>query len=1045
MPFLKMFQSGNVCKPLPTMDTAQRARYELFRKLLGHNKTALTAIADLEQLYYNNRPFTLQLVERKIGSLLAETEKIVSSLAGMSFHKYEVLSGILSSIRRSIQHELAGDETLPTAPFILTLAAIDKSQAKITGAKAANLAHMGNRLSIPTPRGFAVTTSAYWYFIKDTGLIAEIDEYLAAMVADDPASLEKTGDHIRKRIMETPLPMAILRAIEEAMTGLAVDSTPTLTLAVRSSAVGEDGEISFAGQYTSVLNVLPSGLAEAYKEVVASKYSAAALSYRLHHGLDDLDTPMAVLIIEMIQPRLSGVLYTADPLSGDHHTIRVSSVAGLGDDLVGGHVSPRESYLLDKKSFSILPGVSTTTTANAIDTSFLKELWAVALRLEKDFQRPLDIEWAVDRNNRLFLLQVRPLLISETDEEETLPTVDYPDHEALIEDGKCAAPGIATGQVVLYITGTPASIADQMGPDTILVSRTASTLLTPWVGKVRGIITDIGGTASHLASVAREFGVPALFDTRIATSILKSGEIVTLWASNNKVYKGNIKELTAGIRPAKRPIFASPAHLRMQRLLDFISPLTLTDATSALFSEENCRTIHDIIRYCHELSVRTMFQFGETTDRARNAVHLKVPVPIQLFALDLGGGLRPGLTTCDEINAHEVISVPFSALWRGLSHPGINWSSAIGVDTHNFMALLAGGVLPQQGQLGGASYTLVSDDYMNLSIRFGYHFATIDALCTDDPDINYAALHFTGGAGEYFGKSLRIQYIAGVLNRIGFVTVQKGDLLEASLTRLDRPAMETALDQLGRLLASTRLLDVALKNESQIDNLTESFFQGKYDFLEPEQKDAPEAFYLVTGSWRQDVPGREPGILQDGSHFTSRLSTGINQSLGRFLGQRRYIEILDNIEAYHYFPLAIAKKSKMAKGSAQVAVKPLSGVIDQAGGLAFAIRDWANYFVFRINALENNAILFEFKNGKRLERAGVDALVTTGQWHILGVELHGSTIKVMLDDQQLFTYEADRDLKGYIGLWTKADSVTLFKQLNFQRGTLKDISNLSGV
>ncbi len=1034
MPFLKMFQSGNVCKPLPTMDTAQRARYELFRKLLGHNKTALTAIADLEQLYYNNRPFTLQLVERKIGSLLAETEKIVSSLAGMSSEKYQVLSSVLSSIRRSIQHELAGDESLPTAPFILPLAAISKNQAKITGAKAANLAHMGNHLAIPTPRGFAVTTSAYWYFVKDTGLIAEIDEYLAVMVADDPASLEKTGDHIRKRIMATPLPLAILRELEKAMVELAVDSPPELALAVRSSAVGEDGEISFAGQYTSVLNVRPAGLAEAYKEVVASKYSAAALSYRLHHGLDDLDTPMAVLIIEMIQPRLSGVLYTADPLSGDHHTIRVSSVEGLGDDLVGGQVSPRESYLLDKESFRILPdaGMPTAVTPTATDTSFLKELWAVALHLEKDFQRPLDIEWAVDQKGRLFLLQVRPLLVSETDEEEPIPAVDYPDHQVIIEGGKCAAPGIATGRIVLYTTGTPATIADQMGPDAILVSRTASTLLTPWIGKVRGIITDIGGTASHLASVAREFGVPALFDTQTATSNLKSGEIVTLWASNKKVYHGNVLELTAGIRPTKRPIVASPAHLRMQRLLDFISPLTLTDAASALFSQENCRTLHDIIRYCHELSVRTMFQFGETTNRERNAVQLKVTIPIQLFALDLGGGLRPGLTTCNEINAHEVVSVPFCALWRGLSHPGISWSSSIGVGAHNFMALLAGGIQPQHGSLGGASYTLVSDDYMNLSIRFGYHFATIDALCTDDPDMNYAALHFTGGAGEYFGKSLRIQYIAGVLNRLGFVTVQKGDLLEASLTRLDRPAMETALDQLGRLLASTRLLDVALKNESQVEILTESFFQGKYNFLEPDQKDAPDAYYLVTGLWRQDVPGMEAGILQDGSHFTSRLSTGINQSLGRILGQRRYIEILDNIEAYHYFPLAIAKKSKMAKGTARVAVKPVSGVIDQAGGLAFAIRDWANYFVFRINALENNAVLFEFKNGKRLERAGVEALVTTGHWHTLGVEIHDSSIKAMLEGQQLFEYEADRDLLGYIGLWTKADSVTLFKQLVVQ-------------
>ena len=1031
MPFLKMFQSGNACKPLPTMDAEQKSRYEHFRKLLGHNRTALTMMADLEQLYYNNRPFTLQFVERNIGSLLSEIEGLIASLSNMSAKNYQGLSGVLNNIRRSIQQELAGDESSLSAPLVLPLDRIKKEHIKLTGAKAANLAHMRGELAMPTPQGFSVTTSAYWYFMKETGLIAEIDELLANMTADDPASQEATGSLIRKRIMEKPLPAAILKAIEDAANELTTERPTDLLLAVRSSAIGEDGEVSFAGQYTSVLNVPPAGLAEAYKQVVASKYSASALSYRLHHGLDDLDTPMAVLIIEMVQPRLSGVLYTADPLNGDLHTIRVSAVEGLGEDLVGGGISPQHSYRLSKESFRVLTATdaSTSSTPSLTDTSFLKELRHCALRLEEHFKRPLDMEWAVDESNRLFLLQVRPLLVTETIEEESSLTVDYPDHPLLIESGKCAASGIATGQILLWKSGDSEEIAGRIGPDTILVTRTASTTITPWVGKVKGIITDIGSAASHLASVAREFGVPALFDTQIATTILKNGEAVTLWASNTKVYKGNVQELTAAMRPAKRPIFASPAHLRMQRLLDLISPLNLTDASSADFKQDNCRTIHDLIRFCHEYSVREMFRFGESTDRERNAVQLKVNIPIKLFALDLGGGLRQGLTTCNEINAHDVESLPFRALWRGLSHPGINWSSSVTIGAHNFMSLMAGGSLPQQGQLGGASYTVISNDYMNLSIRFGFHFATVDVLCSDDAELNYAALHFAGGAGAYSGKSLRIQYLASVLSRLGFDTALKGELIEASVTRLDRPAMEEVLDQLGRLLGSTRLLDMAIRNAQQIESLTEAFFQGRYDFLAPEQKDAPENFYLIIGDWQKNPPGMEPGIVQDGSHFSSPLSASINQTIGRFLGQRRYIEILDNIEAYHYFPLAIAKESNMTKGSAQVMVKPLSGIIDQAGGLAFAIRDWANYFVFRVNALENNAVLFQFHNNKRLQRLEIETPIESGSWYTLRIETIDKVVRAYLDDLQVLEYEADRDLGGYVGLWTKADSVTLFNDL----------------
>jgi len=988
-------------------------------------------MADLEQLYYNNKPFTLQFVERQIGSLLSETEGLIASLSGMSAKKYQDLSGVLNSIRRAIQVELAGDESYTSGTFVLPLDRIKKDQAKITGAKAANLAHMRCELAMPTPQGFAVTTSAYWYFMKETGLIAEIDEWLANMAADDPSSLETTGSLIRKRIMETPLPSAILKAIEEAIEALKVENPGELLLAVRSSAVGEDGEVSFAGQYTSVLNIPPSGLADAYKQVVAGKYSASALSYRLHHGLDDLDTPMAVLIIEMVQPRLSGVLYTADPLSGDLQTIRVSTVEGLGEGLVGGEISPRHSYRLSKESFSILtengPGISDTPSST--DTAFLKELRHCALRLEEHFQRPLDMEWAVDKSNHLFLLQVRPLLVTDTVEEEVPTATDFPGHPLLIENGKCAASGIATGKVLLWKNDGSEEIAGRLGPDSILVTRTASTMITPWIGKVKGVITDIGSTAGHLASVAREFGVPALFDTQIATTTLTNGETVTLWASNKKVYKGAVQELTAGIRPTKRPIFASPAHLRMQRLLDLISPLNLTDASSSDFRLENCRTIHDIIRFCHEYSVREMFRFGESTDRQRNAVLLKTTLPLLLFALDLGGGLRQGLTTCDEINVHEIVSAPFRALWKGLSHPGINWTSSVAVGAHNFLSLMAGGMLPHEGQLGGASYTVISDDYMNLNIRFGFHFATVDVLCSEDAELNYAALHFTGGAGAYFGKSLRIQYIANVLSRLGFYTVLKGDLIEASLTHLARPAMEEALDQLGRLLGSTRLLDMAIQNADQVDLLTEKFFRGKYDFLEPERKDAPEAFYLITGDWKKDPPNMGPGILQDGSHFSSQISSSINQTISRFVGQKRYIEYLDNIEAYHYFPLAISKERRVEEGVVQVSVKPLSGVIDQAGGLAFAIRDWANYFVFRINALENNAVLFEFKNNKRFQCSEIETPIASGSWYTLRIETIGRMIQAYLNDLPVLEYEAGRDLGGYVGLWTKADSVTLFKDL----------------
>jgi pyruvate,water dikinase len=110
----------------------------------------------------------------------------------------------------------------------------------------------------------------------------------------------------------------------------------------------------------------------------------------------------------------------------------------------------------------------------------------------------------------------------------------------------------------------------------------------------------------------------------------------------------------------------------------------------------------------------------------------------------------------------------------------------------------------------------------------------------------------------------------------------------------------------------------------------------------------------------------------------------------------------------------------------------VAGSIDQAGGLAFGIRNINNYFVFRINALEDNVMLFEYVNGKRLTRANVPREITKDQWYRITVEIKGNTLKGYLDDDLVLEYTAERALAGYVGLWTKADSVTFFDELSIK-------------
>ena len=475
-----------------------------------------------------------------------------------------------------------------------------------------------------------------------------------------------------------------------------------------------------------------------------------------------------------------------------------------------------------------------------------------------------------------------------------------------------------------------------------------------------------------------------------------------------------------------------PVHRRLRTVLDHIAPLNLTDPRSPSFSPQGCQSYHDLIRFTHELAVKEMFGLADAADRKAVSVKLTSNIPLVLYLMDLGEGLKEGLSTCDQITPDHFASIPMKALWKGFTHPGITWSGSINFDLGKFMTLMAMGATSEFGETpGGDSYALLSKDYLNFSAKFGYHFATVDSLCGESSSQNYIALQFSGGAGNFVGRSLRIYFLAEVLKTLGFDISIKADLLEAALTGYDRPAMEEKLDQLGRLLACSRLLDMALSNEGDIERLTKMFFNEEYDFLSGPQKEKLKGFYIQTGDWKQSLEDGLSVCLQDGSKSGFWMSSGLAGLAGKVMGASLQ-EFLDNIEAYFYFPLAIAKNLEIAEGTISVQVKAIRGNIDRAGGLAFGLKNAGNYFVFRLNALEDNVALFEFINGKRVQRVNVRKKIDSNRWYELKVEIAGEKIRGFVDDELILEYEASAPIKGHVGLWTKADSVTAFRDLTVE-------------
>jgi pyruvate,water dikinase len=251
---------------------------------------------------------------------------------------------------------------------------------ELAGGKGASLAVM-TVAGLPVPPGFVVPANV---------LEESVD---AARLR----SLAVEGDHggAQALVREAQPPGDAIRSAYARLGGL---------VAVRSSACAEDSETaSFAGQQETFLNVF--GAAEVARHVVecwASFFSERALFYRARKGsLEDLR--MAVVVQRMVEPKKSGVLFTADPIQRRRDQMIAEAVFGLGEQVVSGHVTP-DHYVLDrsgtvKREHLVLGGV--------LDQDELRELAAMGQRLEQKFGSPQDIEWAID--DRLYLLQCRPV------------------------------------------------------------------------------------------------------------------------------------------------------------------------------------------------------------------------------------------------------------------------------------------------------------------------------------------------------------------------------------------------------------------------------------------------------------------------------------------------------------------------------------------------------------------------------------------------------------------------------------------------------------
>ncbi|MFC1890668.1 PEP/pyruvate-binding domain-containing protein, partial [Thermodesulfobacteriota bacterium] len=652
---------------------------------------------------------------------------------------------------------------------------------------------------------------------------------------------------LQQLIIRSPVPEDLERAILEHYGQQKEKHGQGVRVAMRSSALGEDFTgISFAGQYRTMLNVSRENILQAYKEVLASKYSLQAMNYRLTRGIRDDEVPMCVGCMPMVEALSGGVVYSRNPVNIRDDTVAIHSVWGLPKSVVDGITFPdvfiisrTEPMTILKKEIAAkvqktichpLEGISRQELTSkekqrpSLSDEQALELARMAVLIENHFGVPQDIEWAVGKDHGITILQCRPLQQVERPASSEGEASDIADTPCITKGGSTASPGIGIGPV--FIVKKDADVL-QFPKGAVLVTAQALPRWATMLDRAAAVVTEQGGVAGHLASVAREYGIPALFGVKDAFSKLRTDQSVTVDADGRLIYEGRVKSLlTTQGRPANL-MEGSPVFKVLKRTASHITPLTLLDPDAPTFRSNNCKTLHDITRFCHEQSVKEMFLFGkEHTFPERSGKRLVSDTPMQWLILNLDDGFKEEVSG-GQVRLGNIASIPMLALWEGIS--AFPWAGPPPIDGRGFLSVMFEAtqntslVPGMRSRYTGRNYFMISKNYCNLNSRLGFHFSIVEALVSGRSGENYISFQFKGGATDNLRRRKRLFFISEMLGDYHFQVKTEGDHLMARLEERDMEYMINCLRVLGYLTIHTRQLDMIMSNNKAV-----SYYRTKF-------------------------------------------------------------------------------------------------------------------------------------------------------------------------------------------------------------------------
>ena len=447
----------------------------------------------------------------------------------------------------------------------------------LVGGKNASLGEMYRELSgdgVRIPNGFATTADAYRLMLEQAGAMEGLHQALDELDPADVNDLARRGKRARELVYGAGLPQVVTEEIHDGYRRLQDEYGEDVSLAVRSSATAEDlPSASFAGQQDTFLNVRgEASLIDACRRCFASLFTDRAIHYRVDQGFDHFQVALSIGVMKMVRSDLSasGVFFSLDTESGFRDVVFITGAYGLGENVVQGAVDPDEFYvhkptfeqghravlrrMLGDKAVKMIfvEGETKHTTRNVpapkadrqrfcIDDEDVLQLADYAIKIERHYGRPMDMEWAKDGlDGKLYVVQARPETVASQRKATTLEEYVLDGAGKVIAEGRAVGEKIATGRAHVIENLTHLS---EFVPGEVLLADTTTPDWEPVMKTAAAIVTNRGGRTCHAAIVARELGVPAVVGTGDGTTRIPNGVAVTVSCAEGdtgRVYEGEV-------------------------------------------------------------------------------------------------------------------------------------------------------------------------------------------------------------------------------------------------------------------------------------------------------------------------------------------------------------------------------------------------------------------------------------------------------------------------------------------------------------------------